>query len=181
MTVLGCFCRPSRFSERPLFHFFWRHHPTPGAHLTALRSQIAHLCPRFGLGIPTPMPGRTSSLRATLEHSEIPEIQFSQIFGGAPVEPISGLGSGSVREILGYDFGNSLIVFGFTNEFAQIRGKIPGVSFGDSSGETPIGKRHRSNPLRFFNLKGQSREVPCIFSPLLYRLSYLGLECGSAY
>jgi len=26
-----------------------------------------------------------------------------------------------------------------------------------------------------------SAEVPCIFSPLLYRLSYLGLECGSAY
>jgi hypothetical protein len=53
--------------------------------------------------------------------------------------------------------------------------RFPGVSFGYSSGEVPNEKRHRTNPLRFFNLKGQSQRVPCIFSPLLYRLSYLGL------
>jgi hypothetical protein len=100
---------------------------------------------------------------------------------GATVERIPGFGSGSVREIFGHGFYNRLIVFGFTNVIAQIRGKISEIDFGYVSGETPIEKCRRANSLRFLNLKGRRRAVPCIFSPLLYRLSYLGLECGSAY
>jgi hypothetical protein len=134
-----------------------------------------------GPAIQPPWPARTASLRATLEHSEISELQFSQFSGGATVERIPGFGSGSVREIFGHGFYNRLIVFGFTNVIAQIRGKISEIDFGYVSGETPIEKCRRANSLRFLNLKGRRRAVPCIFSPLLYRLSYLGLECGSAY
>jgi hypothetical protein len=75
--------------------------------------QITDLRPRFGLGIQLPWPAKTAPLRATLGHSEIPENQFSQFPGGATAERIPGFGSGSVREMLGYGFGNRLIVFDF--------------------------------------------------------------------
>jgi hypothetical protein len=72
------------------------------------------------------MPVQTAPLRATLEHSEFPEIQFSQFFSfpGYTDERIArlGFGSVSVREFVGYGFGNRLIVFGFTNVTAKIRG-----------------------------------------------------------
>jgi hypothetical protein len=162
---------------------FWKpavDHTAP-ARLAGLCRQIADLRSRLTLGIPTPCRRKIGPLRATLEQSEIPEIEFSRFSGGTAAGRIPGFGSGSVREVLGYGFSNRLIVFGFTNVTAQIRQHNPGVSFGYSSGEAPIGKCRRTNPLRFLNLWGQSREVPCIFSPLLYRLSYLSLECGSAY
>jgi hypothetical protein len=54
------------------------------------------------------MPAQIVPLRITLEHSEFPEIQFSQLFSfpGYTDERIDrlGFGSGSVREILGYGF-----------------------------------------------------------------------------
>jgi hypothetical protein len=54
------------------------------------------------------MPAKTAALRITLEHSEIPELQFSQFFSfpGYTDERIAGLGfgSGSAREILGCGF-----------------------------------------------------------------------------
>jgi hypothetical protein len=171
-------CRPSGSSQRPLFRFS---HATAPARLATPGREIFQLWARFDLGIQPPWPARTASLRATLEHSEISELQFSQFSGGATVERIPGFGSGSVREIFGHGFYNRLIVFGFTNVIAQIRGKISEIDFGYVSGETPIEKCRRANSLRFLNLKGRRRAVPCIFSPLLYRLSYLGLECGSAY
>jgi hypothetical protein len=152
-------CRPSGSSQRPLFRFS---HATAPARLATPGREIFQLWARFDLGIQPPW-------------------QFSQFSGGATVERIPGFGSGSVREIFGHGFYNRLIVFGFTNVIAQIRGKISEIDFGYVSGETPIEKCRRANSLRFLNLKGRRRAVPCIFSPLLYRLSYLGLECGSAY
>jgi hypothetical protein len=75
------------------------------------------------------MPTQTVALRITLEHSEFPEIQFSQFFSfpGYTDEHIArlGFGSGTVRGILGYDFGNRLIELGFTNVTAQIREHNP--------------------------------------------------------
>jgi hypothetical protein len=54
------------------------------------------------------MPAKTAALRITLEHSEFPELQFSQLFSfpGYPDERFAklGFGSGSVREILGCDY-----------------------------------------------------------------------------
>ena len=45
--------------------------------------------------------------------------------------------------------------------------RYPGVSFGYSSGETSIGKSHRTNPLRFLGLEGQRRSSPYFQSSAL--------------
>jgi hypothetical protein len=83
------------------------------ARLATLYRQIADLRPRFGLGTQLPCRPKIVPLRATLEQSEIPEIQFSQFSEGTAAERIPGFGSGPVRGFLGYGFSNRLIVFGF--------------------------------------------------------------------
>ena len=104
-----------------------------------------------------PCRSEIAPLWAILEHSENLGIQFSQVFGGAPVEPISGygseLGSGSVRENSGYGFRNRLSVFGFCIASTQIRGKFPGGSFGYSSGD---GKGVRENCCVSWTFRGSS-------------------------
>jgi hypothetical protein len=112
-----------RFREfLPPRHPEFPHRARDPGRLATLYRQVADLRSRFGLGNPTPCRRKIASLRATLEPSEFPENQFSQFFAGATAERIPGFGSGSVRGFLGYDFGNRLIVFGFTNVTAKIRG-----------------------------------------------------------
>ena len=179
--------RPARISQRPLFRFSRAttppsasgiSSPRSGPRPAALRSQIALLWASCGLGIPTPMPARNRSppeKSRALRNSRKP---VWAVFRGSAAERIPGFGSGSVREVLGYGFGNHLIVFGFWNASTQIREKIPGIDFGYSSGEAPREKWHRTNPLRFLNLWGRSRVSSLYFqsSALPTELPGLGMR-----
>jgi hypothetical protein len=76
------------------------------------------LRPRY----PTPMPAQnrtTPGHTRAVRNSRNPVSQFP---GGSTAGRIPGFGSGSVREVLGYGFGNRLIVFGFTNVNEEVRG-----------------------------------------------------------
>ncbi len=72
-----------------------------------------------------------------------------------------------------------------SNSFA-LRGIVTGIfrskiensikhHIGNSSGGRERKVRRLDNTLEFLGLLGQEAGVPCIFSPLLYRLSYLGI------
>ena len=147
-----------RFSRHPTPpHPGWPHQPQPrpGSPPPGTRLRPSGLV--WSPASPPPCRSEIAPLWAILEHSENLGIQFSQVFGGAPVEPISGygseLGSGSVRENSGYGFRNRLSVFGFCIASTQIRGKFPGGSFGYSSGD---GKGVRENCCVSWTFRGSS-------------------------
>lgn len=115
---------PSTNFPASAFSVFPRHHTTLGirdflaafrtpARPAALRSQIALLWASCGLGIPTPMPARNRSPPEKSRADRNPRSSVFAVSRGSATGCIPGFGSGSVREILGYDFGNRLIVFGF--------------------------------------------------------------------